>query len=205
MVRGGFRKDRSGAVMKVCQSFVYTGSWVSIGMSDISENDMVLYINGPLGKSFVKVKHIVNMKLATDSVGKTIGVYFTAFNRYGGSLVETYATVLRQHMNGLSKPFKAFVEVRGLGYKVKCPNENAVEFNVGYSHFCLYKLNPLVKVRSVGIKSRVIELKSTDWLLLRQAVVNVKKIRPPGVYTERGIYEKGERAVCKDGKKKKFG
>jgi len=60
----------------------------------------------------------------------------------------------------LIKPFSAFVEVRGLGYKIRCLSSKAVEFTVGYSHVCLYEVPDSVKVKAVGAKSRVIELTS---------------------------------------------
>lgn len=133
------------------------------------------------------------------------GVYFSSVNRIGAALIGTYASVMRQNINGLIKPFYAFVEVRGLGYRIRCLSEKSVEFTIGFSHVCVYDLVGKITAKGVGAKSKVIEFTSISWLLLRQSVADVKKFRPAGVYNERGIYEKDEKSSCKDGKKKKFG
>ncbi len=57
----------------------------------------------------------------------------------------------------------------------------------------------------LGNKSRVLQLQSSNWGLLRGAVAALRQIRPPGAYKERGIYVKYEVVSYKSGKKKKFG
>lgn len=189
------------------QEFVFTGSWISVKFSrQTFGQDVIVFIEGPLGEAVVRIKMLVNAQIAeTTDVFARPGVYFSSVNRTGAALIGTYASVMRQNINGLIKPFYAFVEVRGLGYRIRCLSENSVEFTVGFSHVCVYDLVGKITAKAVGVKARVIEFTSVSWLLLRQCVADVKRFRPAGVYNERGIYEKDEKSSCKDGKKKKFG
>ena len=131
-------------------------------------------------------------------------ISLTAYNPLSLSLSGTYYKLITNSIRGLEKDYRGYIELRGLGYRVKTLSPTCIEFFVGYSHSVKIDLPPGASAAGVGVKSRVLELRSPDWGQLNQLIDRLKKVRPSNPYKEKGIFKKRERALLKEGKKKKI-
>jgi len=171
---------------------------IEVEMNNSQKNLLMLVLVGPLGvkryffKNFVRFQHLVGASK----------LLLSSFDKKGHALRGAYAANLRAGIRGLGRKYAKFVELRGLGYRLKAA-ARGIEFAIGYSHAITYNTTPSVNFAIVGTKSRVLQLKSSNWAELTQNVSAIRRLRPVGVYKEKGVYEKYEKARCKSGKKKK--
>jgi large subunit ribosomal protein L6 len=99
---------------------------------------------------------------------------------------------------GVSNGFEKALEVNGVGYRAELDGKNLVLY-VGYSH-------PVVVPPPEGIsfeadpKSRQVKIKGYNKQMVGQIAADIRKVRPPEPYHEKGIKYLGERVRRKAGK-----
>lgn len=106
--------------------------------------------------------------------------------------------IINNMVIGVSNGFEKVLEVNGVGYRAELEGKNLV-LNVGYSH-------PVVVPPPEGIsfeadpKSRQIKIKGYDKQVVGQTAADIRKVRPPEPYHEKGIRYLGEIVRRKAGK-----
>lgn len=100
-------------------------------------------------------------------------------------------------VQGVSKGFTRELEIVGLGYRADVKG-NIVTFNLGYSHPIEFMLPPGVECKIE--KQTAITLSGIDRQLLGQVAANMRALRPPDPYKNKGIRYKGEVLRKKVGK-----
>ncbi|MEQ1627892.1 MAG: 50S ribosomal protein L6, partial [Nitrospira sp.] len=98
---------------------------------------------------------------------------------------------------GVSKGYERSLEITGVGYKVALQGRT-MSFNVGY-------INPVLFQIPVGIEVKVdkqtlINVKGFDKRLVGQVAANLRAIKPPDVYKQKGVRFMGEVLRKKEGK-----
>ena len=111
--------------------------------------------------------------------------------------------MIKNTIIGLSKNFKKKIRIKGLGFKVLKENFFLIFF-LGYSHSIKFKIPTLINATILGNKFRIIELKSSNLVLLNQTSFLIQKFKKPGIYKHKGIYFTRKFPNLKSGKKKKF-
>ncbi len=100
-------------------------------------------------------------------------------------------------ITGVSAGFTRELEIVGIGYRVELKGRVAV-FALGYSH-------PIEFLLPTGVDMKVekqtqIALTSHDRELLGQTAANMRSLRPPDPYKNKGVRYKGEQLRKKVGK-----
>jgi len=98
---------------------------------------------------------------------------------------------------GVTKGYEQSMEITGVGYKTQLQGRT-MSFNVGY-------INPVVYQIPVGIdvkvdKQTIINIKGVDKRLVGQVAANLRAIKPPDVYKQKGVRYMGEVLRKKEGK-----
>lgn len=98
---------------------------------------------------------------------------------------------------GVSKGYERSLEITGVGYKVALQGRT-MSFNVGY-------INPVIFQVPAGIEVKVdkqtlINVKGFDKRLVGQVAANLRAIKPPDVYKQKGVRFMGEVLRKKEGK-----
>jgi large subunit ribosomal protein L6 len=104
---------------------------------------------------------------------------------------------LNNMVQGVTKSYERNLEITGVGYKVAVQGRT-MSFNVGY-------INPITYPIPVGIdvkvdKQTLINVKGTDKRLVGQVAANLRAIKPPDVYKQKGVRYVGEVLRKKAGK-----
>ncbi len=104
---------------------------------------------------------------------------------------------LNNMVQGVTKGYERSLEITGVGYKTQLQGRT-MSFNVGY-------INPVVYQVPAGIdvkvdKQTLINIKGVDKRLVGQVAANLRAIKPPDVYKQKGVRYMGEVLRKKEGK-----
>ncbi|MCP9454494.1 MAG: 50S ribosomal protein L6 [Nitrospira sp.] len=104
---------------------------------------------------------------------------------------------LNNMMYGVTKGYERSLEITGVGYKAQIQGRT-MSFNVGYINPVLYEIPAGVDVKVD--KQTLITVKGVDKRLVGQVAADLRAIKPPDVYKQKGIRYSGERLRKKEGK-----
>ena len=108
-------------------------------------------------------------------------------------------SLLNNTVIGVNKGFVKTLEMTGVGYKAAIKG-NSLNLQLGYSHGIDFEIPKDVKI-SVE-KQTIIKISGLDKQLVGTVASKIKSFRPSEPYKGRGIKEKGEYVLRKEGKKK---
>jgi len=150
-------------------------------------------VKGPLGKLDWAVARGVSV--AVDQ-GKIV-VSRSSEDRKIRALHGLVRAELNNMIHGVTKGYERSLEITGVGYKTQIQGRT-MSFNVGY-------INPVVYQVPVGIdvkvdKQTLINVKGIDKRLVGQVAANLRAIKPPDVYKQKGVRFAGETLRKKEGK-----
>ena len=98
---------------------------------------------------------------------------------------------------GVTKGYERTLEITGVGYKAQLQGKS-ISLNVGYTHPVVYDLPPGVEAKVD--KQTIITIKGSDKRKVGQAAADLRAIKPPDVYKQKGIRYAGETLRKKEGK-----
>ena len=150
-------------------------------------------VKGPLGKLDWTVARGVNV--AVDQ-GQIV-VSRSSEDRKVRALHGLVRAELNNMIQGVTKGYERSLEITGVGYKTQVQGRT-MSFNVGY-------INPVVYQVPTGIdvkvdKQTLINVKGIDKRLVGQVAANLRAIKPPDVYKQKGVRFVGETLRKKEGK-----
>ncbi len=150
-------------------------------------------VKGPLGKLDWAVARGVSV--AVDQ-GQIV-VSRSSEDRKVRALHGLVRAELNNMIHGVTKGYERSLEITGVGYKTQIQGRT-MSFNVGY-------INPVVYQVPVGIdvkvdKQTLINVKGIDKRLVGQVAANLRAIKPPDVYKQKGVRFAGETLRKKEGK-----
>lgn len=117
------------------------------------------------------------------------------------SLHGLYRALIANMIQGVSKGYRAELELIGVGYKANAQS-NVLELSLGYSHNVFLAVPPEVKVQATQEKggNPTIVLEGADKQLVGQIAAKIKSLRKVEPYKGKGIRFVGEYVRRKAGK-----
>lgn len=104
---------------------------------------------------------------------------------------------LQNLVEGVTHGYERTLELTGVGYRAQIQGQS-LSLNVGFSHPVEVKIP--TGVQATIEKQTVIAVKGIDKRLVTQVAANIKRVRPPDVYKQKGIKFAGEVLIKKAGK-----
>ena len=102
-------------------------------------------------------------------------------------------------VEGVTKGWVRELEIVGIGYRAELKGKTMVVFNLGYSHPIEYPL-PAGVDAAVDPKQTRISLTGIDRQKVGQVAAEMRALRPPDPYKNKGVRYAGERLKKKVGK-----
>jgi large subunit ribosomal protein L6 len=102
-------------------------------------------------------------------------------------------------VEGVTKGWTRDLEIVGIGYRAEMKGKNMVVFTLGYSHPIEYPL-PTGIDASVDTKQTKISLTGIDRQKVGQVAAEMRSLRPPDPYKNKGVRFSGEKLKKKVGK-----
>ncbi len=154
-------------------------------------------IEGPLGKKSL------NIDLKTFDLnikdGKEISIKPKKINQDTKRLWGMNRSLLNNAIIGTSKGYEKTLELVGVGYRAALKGKQ-LNLQLGFSHDVNYDIPENIKI-SVE-KQTILKINGSDKQEVGTVVSKIKSFRPPEPYKGKGIREKGQYILRKEGKKK---
>ena len=176
-----------------------------IGKTNISIPDTVkvalsgnvINIEGPLGKKSMNIDlDTFNLNIKE---GKEISIKPKKINQSSKRLWGMNRSLINNAIIGSSKGYEKTLELVGVGYRATLKGKQ-LNLQLGFSHDINFDIPEGVKI-SVE-KQTIIKINGTDKQQIGMVVSKIKSFRPPEPYKGKGIKDKGQYILRKEGKKK---
>jgi len=102
-------------------------------------------------------------------------------------------------VEGVTKGWVRELEIVGIGYRAEMKGKGTVVFNLGYSHPIEYPLPSGIEV-TVDPKQTKLTVAGIDRQKVGQVAAEMRALRPPDPYKNKGVRYAGERLKKKVGK-----
>ncbi len=166
---------------------------ISVGKTNVSVAGGVLTVKGTKGTLTKRVHPSIAIEVTPE------GVMVTPKDRskLAKALTGTFASHIKNMVQGVETPYMIKLILEGVGYKVEVKGKDIV-LTVGFSHTV-----PLAIPEGVTatVEKNAIKLESIDKEVVGQFAANIRRVKPPEPYLGKGIRYDGEVIRRKQGKK----
>ena len=156
-----------------------------------------LILSGPKGsKEFTLNDKIFS---ATISEDKNLILKLIKKNESSNMLWGTTRSVINSAVIGVSVGHEKILELSGVGFRANLKG-NVLNLQLGFSHDSSYKIPEGIKLNVE--KSTIIKISGIDKELVGKVSSEIKMLKPAEPYKGKGIKERGQYILRKEGKKK---
>jgi large subunit ribosomal protein L6 len=166
---------------------------IAVGKTNVAVTGGVLTVKGTKGTLTKRVHPTVHIAVEPE------GVLVTAKDRsrLAKALTGTYASHVKNMVQGVETPYMKKLVMEGVGYKMEVKGREVV-LTVGFSHTVPLSIPEDV---TATVEKNVMKLESVNKESVGQFAANVRRIKPPEPYLGKGIRYEGEIVRRKQGKK----
>ncbi len=161
--------------------------------TEVSVAGSVLTVKGPLGTLTKDVHPYVNVAVEAD------GVQVSPKNdtHLAKALWGTYASHVRNMVQGVNEPYKKTLVLDGIGYRMAVTGTN-ITLNIGFSHQVIM---PIPQGVTATVEKNELTLSGVDKEVVGQFAANVRAKKKPEPYKGKGFHYSDEVVLRKQGKK----
>ena len=156
-----------------------------------------LVMTGPKGSRELTV----NDKIFTTTVSDDNSINLKQNNKNDNSSIMwgTTRSIINNAIIGVSTGHNKTLELTGVGFRANLKG-NILNLQIGYSHDVSYKIPDGINI--LVEKNTTIKISGIDKELVGKVTSEIKKFKPVEPYKGKGIKEKGQYVLRKEGKKK---
>ena len=159
--------------------------------------DNILKIEGPLGKKSLDIDlETFNLEIED---GKEISIKPKKLDKNTKRLWGMNRSLINNAVIGSSVGYEKILELVGVGYRAAL-KENVLNLQLGYSHDINFNIPEGVKI--LVEKQTTLKISGSDKQLVGVVAAEIKTFRKIEPYKGKGIREKGQYILKKEGKKK---
>ena len=156
-----------------------------------------LILTGPKGSKELTLNNkIFSATIADD---KNLILKLINKNENLNVLWGTTRSLINNALIGVSEGYEKILELNGVGFRAILKG-NILELQIGFSHNVTYKIPEEIKV--VVEKSNIVKISGIDKELVGKVSSEIKMLKPVEPYKAKGIKERGQYVLRKEGKKK---
>tara|TARA_Y100000389_G_C17389118_1_gene478819 strand:- start:413 stop:955 length:543 start_codon:yes stop_codon:yes gene_type:complete len=111
----------------------------------------------------------------------------------------TFRSLINNAVTGVSKGHEKILELSGVGFRANLKGE-ILNLQIGFSHDVNFKIPKDVKITVE--KQTIIKINGVDKELVSKIAADIKNFKPVEPYKAKGIKERGQFVLRKEGKKK---
>ena len=157
-----------------------------------------LFMTGPKGSKELTI----NDKIFTATLSEDNSLSLMQINKKENSnniVWGTTRSIINNALIGVSSGHEKILELSGVGFRANLKG-NILNLQIGYSHDVTYPIPEGIKI-SVE-KSTIIKISGIDKELVGKVSSEIKMLKPVEPYKGKGIKERGQYVLRKEGKKK---
>jgi large subunit ribosomal protein L6 len=143
----------------------------------------------------------INDKIFTTTVSDDNSIKLKQNNKNDNSNIMwgTTRSIINNAIIGISTGHNKTLELTGVGFRANLKG-NILNLQIGYSHDVSYKIPDGINI--LVEKNTTIKISGIDKELVGKVASEIKKLKPVEPYKGKGIKEKGQYVLRKEGKKK---
>ena len=111
----------------------------------------------------------------------------------------TYRSLVNNAVKGVSAGHEKILELSGVGFRANLKGE-VLNLQLGFSHDINFKIPKEIKI--IVEKQTIIKINGVDKELVSKIAADLKNLKPIEPYKAKGIKERGQFVLRKEGKKK---
>ena len=111
----------------------------------------------------------------------------------------TYRSLVNNAVMGVSTGHEKILEISGVGFRANLKGE-VLNLQIGFSHDVNFKIPKEIKI--IVEKQTIIKINGVDKELVSKVAADIKNLKPVEPYKAKGIKERGQFILRKEGKKK---
>ncbi len=111
----------------------------------------------------------------------------------------TYRSLINNAVQGVSKGHEKILELSGVGFRANMKGDS-LNLQIGFSHDVNFKIPKDIKITVE--KQTIIKINGVDKELVSKIAADIKNLKPVEPYKAKGIKERGQFVLRKEGKKK---
>ena len=156
-----------------------------------------LILTGPKGSKNLSL----NDKIFTASISEDNNLILKLIkkNEISNIMWGTTRSIINNALLGVTVGYEKILEVNGVGYRAMLTG-NVLNLKLGFSHDISYEIPQGVKLTVE--KSTIIKINGIDKELVGKVASEIKRLKPVEPYKGKGIKERGQYVLRKEGKKK---
>ena len=160
-------------------------------------NGNLLNVEGPLGKKILNIDtSVFDLKIEE---GKSVSIKPKNINPDTKRLWGMNRSLVNNAIIGASTGYTKTLELSGVGYRASLKG-NQLTMQLGFSHDVNFDIPDSIKI--LVEKQTMIKISGSDKQEVGMIASKIKSYRPPEPYKGKGIKEKGQYILRKEGKKK---
>ena len=156
-----------------------------------------LILSGPKGSKELSINDKIFAATIVD--GKSLTLKLIKKNETSNILWGTTRSLINNAVIGVSSGFEKILELNGVGFRTNLKG-NVLNLQIGFSHDVTYVIPDGIKI--VVEKSTIIKIMGVDKELVGRVASEIKMLKPVEPYKGKGIRERGQYILRKEGKKK---
>jgi len=157
-----------------------------------------LTISGPKGTKILTI----NDKIFSSKLNETefqIPPLEKKIDKKTSIMWGTYRSLINNAVTGVSSGHEKTLELNGVGFRANLKGE-ALNLQIGFSHDVNFKIPKNIKI--IVEKQTIIKISGVDKELVSKIAADIKNLKPVEPYKGKGIKERGQFVLRKEGKKK---
>tara|TARA_B110001452_G_scaffold214977_1_gene186033 strand:+ start:222 stop:767 length:546 start_codon:yes stop_codon:yes gene_type:complete len=167
--------------------------------SSIKIENNIITISGPKGSKSLTV----NDKIFSSKINENNEFQILPLNKKMDKKTSimwgTYRSLINNAVHGVSVGHEIILEINGVGFRANLKGE-VLNLQLGFSHDINFKIPKEVKITVE--KQTVIKITGSDKELVSKVAADIKSLKPVEPYKGKGIKERGQFVIRKEGKKK---
>ena len=167
--------------------------------SSIKIDGSNLIISGPKGSKTLTVNDKIFSSKLTDNNEFQILPLEKKVDKKTTIMWGTYRSLVNNAVTGVSTGHEKILELNGVGFRANIKGEN-LNLQIGFSHDVNFKIPKDIKIAVE--KQTTIKINGVDKDLVAKIAADIKNLKPVEPYKAKGIKEKGQYILRKEGKKK---
>jgi large subunit ribosomal protein L6 len=166
--------------------------------SSIEINGANLTIKGPKGTKTLTINDKIFSSSLNENEFKILPLE-KKIDKKTSIMWGTYRSLINNAVTGVSAGHEKILELSGVGFRANLKGE-VLNLQIGFSHDVNFKIPKEIKI--IVEKQTIIKINGVDKELVSKIAADIKNFKPVEPYKGKGIKEKGQFVLRKEGKKK---
>lgn len=158
-----------------------------------------LVVSGPKGSKELSINEKIFSSIVNEKNEFQILPLEKKFDKKTQIMWGTYRSLINNAVLGVSVGHEKILDITGVGFRANLKGE-ILNLQLGFSHDINYKIPKEVKITVE--KQTILKITGIDKELVSKISADIKNLKPVEPYKGKGIKERGQFVLRKEGKKK---